>query len=412
MDAKKVKEIENKVDELATQARLDKLSLTNIRLDLIEFPEELEKKSYLINGKNDFKFTTLNGERFTNLSITDDEFGSIKFGINFAKKHEYSKLNTSVKNDIGSNIICNSVQDYQKQLERTKEYLIDQYGIHVDFDDAILNSLEINKTFAIKDDITAYRRVLQLVANNVPKNKKMNQVSIFGKKADGLEAETFVVTSRRSRVGKSGKTSKSKQYEELVIYSKSNQIEKIISLQKEFLRIEIKIVSSAKIKKMFGINRFSQFSNEKINEFFNQEVKELIIDPFEKWQENRNEKVLKIMQKQRLQDSQNWVVNTLLTILNEEIKNNVPVILDVSEILPLINQLNIEDKSRRYKIRENFKAQAKKRANVLCNNDHLKMLEIINNLQKKENKMVSPLLDDNCKKMENNSHHGDTIKTA
>lgn len=374
--------IEKKVIELEHRARLDKLSLSGVGIEKIADPEKLEKDGILNNGKSKMKYWTLNGEKFTNLVIKDDSFGKIKAGVNYGKGTLYSTFSTSVKNNFGTNLICNSVIDYRNQIENTKTYLEKVYGVIVNFENSIVNSIEINKTFKIDHSISDYKRPLEVIAWNIPRKKRMNLVQRFDKKtSEGFTTETMVITSKKNYKVKNGKTSKSKQYEELIFYSKTKQIQKLIVLSEEYLRVEIKIVSAAKIRKMLGTNKFYKITDDIINDFFDDEIKKLIIDQYEIWKNKRDKKILKIMKEQRKSDIHNWIVHTLLLLFDEEIQKGVPVMLDIKELLPLIDDLGIDDCKRRYKIRESFKRQAKKRATTFCNDDDTKLYEIIDKLQ-------------------------------
>ena len=373
--------IENKVNGFSRTAMIDKLTLSGVAIQELSDPDDLDKKGILTNGKSKMKYYTKSGKEFTSLSIKDDFFGNLKAGVNYGTGGLYSSLATSVKNGLCSNLICNTVDDYKKQIENTKKYLTEKYGIYTDFENATINSIEINRTFKIDNSITDYKRPIELIAWNIPRKKRMDLIQDFKRKTEnGLKTETFVITSRKIKKNKYEKTKRSKQYEELVFYDKTKQLEKIIFLSKVYMRFEIKITGSAKIKKMIGTNKFYELTDQSINYFFNNEIKELIIAPYAAWKERRDRNLLKLLKSQR-SEKHDWVVNTLLVLANEELKNGVPFILDVSEVIPLIDRMGIKDPKRRYRIRENFKNQAKRKADIFCNNDDKKLQELLHKLQ-------------------------------
>jgi len=399
--------IESKVNEFSRTALIDKLVLSNVDVQSIRDPNELNEKGMLCNGKSRMKYYTKNGEEFTSLNIKDDFFGKLKAGVNYGTGGLYSSFATSVRNGICSNLVCNTMDDYKNQIENAKKYLIEKYGIYVDFENSIVNSIEINRTFQINNGIADYKRPIELIAWNIPGKRRMNLIQDFKRKIEnGFTTETFVITSRKIKKNKYEKTKKSKQYEELIFYGKSEQLEKIIFLSELYMRFEIKITGAAKIKKMIGTNKFYKITDQNINDFFHNEVKELIVDPFTIWKEKRDKKLLKLLRSQRSQ-KHDWIVNTLLILANEELKNGVPFILDVSEIIPLIDKMGIKDSQRRYKIRENFKNQAKRKADVFCNNDDQKLQELLYKLQDIENISSQNNNDVLCI-----SHSGDIDKTA
>ncbi len=262
--------IENKVNEFSRTAMIDKLSLSGVAIKEISNPDDLDKKGMLCNGKSKMKYYTKNGKEFTSLSIKDDFFGKLRAGVNYGTGGLYSSLATSVKNGFCSNLVCNTMDDYKKQIENTKNYLIGKYGIYADFENAIVNSIEINRTFKIDNSIAVYKRPIELIAWNIPKKRRMNLAQDFKRKTEnGFETETFVITSRKIKKNKYEKTKTSKQYEELIFYDKTKQLEKIIFLSEIYMRFEIKITGSAKIKKMIGTNKFYEITDQNINEFFN-----------------------------------------------------------------------------------------------------------------------------------------------
>ena len=400
--------IENKVNEFSRTAMIDKLVLSGVAIQEIDNPEYLEKRGILCNGKSKMKYYTKSGNEFTSLSIKDDFFGNLKAGVNYGAGCLYSSLSTSIKKKFCSNLICNTVDDYKKQIENTKKYLSGMYGIYADFKNAVINSIEINRTFKIDNSITDYKRPIELIAWNIPRKKRMDLVQDFKRKTEnGFKTETFVITSRKIKKNKYEKTKKSKQYEELVFYDKTKQLEKIIFLSEVYMRFEIKITGSAKIKKMIGTNKFYELTDQSINDFFNYEIKELIIDPYAAWKEKRDKSLLKLLKSQR-SEKHDWVVNTLLVLANEELKNGVPFILDVSEVIPLIDRMGIKDPKRRYRIRENFKNQAKRKADVFCNNDDKKLLELLHKLQDTD----TPVSSQSCNDAICICHSGDMDKTA
>jgi len=381
--------LERKIEELSQIAMVDKLSLSGVMIVEIENPDSLEEKGILNKGKSKMKYFTKSGKGFTSLAIKDDFFGKLKAGVNFGNGSLYSNFATSVKNGLCTNLICNTVEDYKKQIGNAKRYLVGEYGVHTDFQDAVVNSIEINRTFRISSSIEGYRRPIELIAYCIPRKKRMNLLQDFKKKTgDGFQAETFVITSRKNTKNQYGKTVKSKQYEEIVFYDKTKQLEKVIFLSGNYMRVEIKVKGAAKIKKMLKTNKFCKLSDQSINDFFDEEIKNLVIGPYADWKQKRNKRLLKLLKSQR-DGKHDWVVNTLLVLANEEIKNGVPVILDISEILPLIDQLGIKSSQRKYRIRENFKTQAQKRADVFCNGDSQKLQEILCKLQPKGKGTVS-----------------------
>lgn len=134
--------IESKVNEFSRTALIDKLVLSNVFIQGIRDTNELNEKGMLCNGKSKMKYYTKNGEEFTSLNIKDDFFGKLKAGVNYGTGGLYSSFATSVRNGICSNLVCNTMDDYKNQIENAKKYLVEKYGIYVDFENSIVNSIE------------------------------------------------------------------------------------------------------------------------------------------------------------------------------------------------------------------------------------------------------------------------------
>ena len=63
-----------------------------------------------------------------------------------------------------------------EQLTDIQNYLIDNYGILIDFSNARLKSVEINRTFKIEHKFCEYSRPLMLILSQMPYMKK---ISVF-----------------------------------------------------------------------------------------------------------------------------------------------------------------------------------------------------------------------------------------
>ena len=91
------------------------------------------------------------------------------------------------------------------------------------------------------------------------------------------------------------------------------------------------------------------------------------------------------MKQEREQDIRHWQTNVLRILQNEEIALKRPVLLDINELLPLIDLLDLKP-NRRSDVKRNFKKQSAKFETVFNNDDHIKMNEIIEKLTAKEEK--------------------------
>ena len=206
--------------------------------------------------------------------------------------------------------------------------------------------------------------------SNLPSYLK-NQMDFKKNLKNNMEYQTYYATSKT--------TNKSKRYLLFKIYNKSKSVENIVLLTDSYMRVEFRLVGSEKVKKALVTNKFVELTDQIINQYFDTQVQKLIIKPYERFKTERDKYIIELMQEQREADIRHWQTNVLRIIMNEEIKQKHPLLLDISELLPLVNNLNISSK-RRYEVKKNFVRQAQKFETVLCSEDHKKLQEIMDKL--------------------------------
>lgn len=81
------------------------------------------------------------------------------------------------------NLQNKTVAEYQRMIKWIFQYLHDEYGVTVNFQNFKFSEMEINCTFELKEEFYKYHRVLRLMMYNLPKSfKKLGQVSGINKK--------------------------------------------------------------------------------------------------------------------------------------------------------------------------------------------------------------------------------------
>lgn len=356
-------------------ALIDKMVLNNLLITDISDIDYLADIGVLeVNPNPDVRSYYTDGGSFRQLKIKQDDkidllsAGTVKTGKIW---HTYCNLHTSVHR-LNGNLACNTVQDYQEQVNDIQTALKGKYGVVLDTMWATVKQIEINRTIKLDDDFRWYNRVLQLIMFNLPYPfaKQMD----FRKKAAGeIQCDTYYATTK--------KTAKSKKYQELKIYNKSKQLQFIVS--DGWMRVELKIVGASKVKKELGTNDLSELTDGQINDYFDRMMQKLIVQPYRKWQEQQKKEIKKIMQEQRKINLKRWQIGTLTRILDEEIDRQCPVALDIDQILAVVPEL--KDVQTKYvkTIQQNMDDQAGKCAAVLCNYDSDRMEEIISKLTSK-----------------------------
>lgn len=346
--------------------------------------ENLIKNEIIEMTSSKVKYITASGETFNKLLIEND--GVIDRMVAGSKlmdrkRIDYCNLEITIKNSEVGNLACYTVDEYLGQLIKIQEHLKNVYGIDADFSDATVKELEINRTFKLDGDFESYHRPINLIMTNLPSYMK-NQMDYKKVTKGSSEYQTYYATSKT--------TNKSTRYLLFKIYNKSKAIEHIILITDSYMRVEFRLVGAEKVKKALGKNKFAELTDKIINDYFDEQIDKMIKKPFEKWQKDRNKYLVKLMKDERERDIRHWQSNVLRILQNEEIAQKRPVLLDIEELIPLIDKLNLKA-NRRSDVKGNFRKQSSKYETVFCNNDHLKIDEIIKKLTIKDT--AKPLQD-------------------
>ena len=208
------------------------------------------------------------------------------------------------------------------------------------------------KTFPIEYEYAEYHRVLKKIIKSVP-NKK--SVTIIPK-------ETYKTND-----------SDRNKYIQYKSYNKSKQLK--IQVEKDLMRFEIKIKGKEKIQKEFGDVSFFNLSQHEISEVFQRLINK-IINRMEREKEQRKKELLKLMKSLKQSDA-HWIKSTLLQISNRENKDDCPWFLDINEILEVVDKLELTHKKR---TKDTFKSNAERHLSVMCQNDGIKLKEILSKI--------------------------------
>ena len=376
--------------------RLDKIGLKDGEIISIDDLEELKQRNILfVNEKSkksddeqntSDKYVTRSNQAFSYLKIKKDgEINQLKAGKSGFGK-QYVTLQTNVCDGNIGNLQGNTVTEYHEQIKRIEEKLQSNYGIQASFDNSTVNYIEINRTFRLEHDFNAYSRDIKLILAEMP---RMNYTSEFGYTLsdDTYFEEKFNQIETHTVWNKRGK-SKNKQFQMVSIYNKSKQIRGAIYLDGDCMRFEITLVGVKNIQNAFNTDKSTkptkpiklyELTDEKINQYFAEQIDKLIVKPLDRWRAKRNAYLKKLIKSEREKDIYNWQVN-VLRVLNtqENIHHSKPCLLDVSELYPIIDK--IKDINRKQRVKDRFLVQAEKYEKIFCNRDDLKLQEIIGKL--------------------------------
>ena len=362
--------------ELKQGTLIDKIELRNGKIISIRDVADLIHRDVAYRSNDRMMYETEYGDEFSYLRIANDKWiHQLKAGIT-GFGTQYTNLQMGIYDEDTGNLRCNTVEEYHHQLKRVQDYLVDKYGILTDFENSKVNMIELNRTFQIDCPFDEYDRVLQLLVAIMP---KMRNLSFFGKsKNDEMIMETYTAWSR-------GRNKK------ITFYDKGNQLK--VSVSENLMRVELTIKTSKNIKNAFGTDSFFELTQERIEEYFQEQIHKLIVAPIERWKATRNRYVLQLIKDEYEREVNNsWQVNVLRKLMNKEIEEKKPCILGIEELCSLIDRYKgLQRKSR---IKENLRKQASKYEKVFCNGDDLKLQEIIDKLLATDSATVDIFVED------------------
>ena len=359
--------------------RLDRIVLINCEILVVEDVETLAELNIVKvppkqtdddeTTRKKSCYTTLDGQKFEYLKIEkEDCIDVLKAGVtNFGK--QFCTLELSVNKGSTGNLEGNTLNEYMEQLTDIQNYLIDNYGILIDFSNARLKSVEINRTFKIEHKFCEYSRPLMLILSQMPYMKK---ISVFADVDKGkITHETFSAWNKKSNL------SKNKEFKKVIFYNKTEQLEtRGFLIGDNFMRFEIKVFGERNIEKCLKAKYFINLTQNDIDKWFSEQVDTLIVKPMEKWKKARDKQVKTVL-KEELERGGTWLINALRRFTAYELENEIPLILDICEVYPVIDKLEIDDKSR---VKNRFLQQSLKYERIFTRNDSNKLTEIINKL--------------------------------
>ena len=358
-------------------ALIDQIVLNNIEIVHIADITQLIKRNIIEISTNTMQYTMADGQEFTRLIIKKD--GVIDYMTAGAMYKPYQKINycnitLSVKDSSSGNLCCYTIDEYRQKLKEIQTHLQNTYGIETNIAKVTIKEIEVNKTFALAHPYEDYHRVIKLIMHNLPAELHIQMYCMDNSKEKIKPGTCYA---------RSSKTEKSDRHTTLKIYDKSSSLSAKLNiiLDTSYMRVEIRLIGTKRVKNALTTNKLSAITDDMINTCYQRLIKRYIYNPHNKWLQERNKNLLNIMKQQRDKDIRHWQVNLLRYLTNKEIEDTYPTLLDVCELFPLLERLPITPK-RRYEIRTNFKRHAAKYETVFHNRDDLKLAEILEKLGK------------------------------
>ena len=335
----------------STNAKLDRLVLYDFTVIDIEDVDRLVEADVVVVKKGCKNYIVLDsGEKIASIYIPANDL-FLKFQYSVTKSGiKRSTLELTVDYDLYHNLNCFSVGQYKSKLETIENFLKCQYGIVIDFSLAKVKYIEINKTIMLDKNFEAYHRAISMFMTSFPDRLRLDNNPTWKKYeviGEGIKKEKYTTYARSS--GKKGL--------EVIVYDKTEQLKEeygITGLEEQYLRIEIKLKSSTEVLKELETVFWSAFTDEMINEYFCGFIKMNVLDWFEKNKIARQKALKKIFSQQS--GSINNRTRDLLTdlMIKEFGEHWTPVLVDITELNPVLDKLYPENKDKRYKIRKAF----------------------------------------------------------
>ena len=371
--------------ELVNRIGLDRVVIAGFRIIRIDYEKLLKHENVTLDKEGQHMYMLECGNSFRFLKIKDhNKFGIMCAGTKKTKymKQDYSRMDIEIGDKSQGNLQNKTVEEYKSRIIQIFQYLYDEYGIAVDLQYLRFSEMEINCTFEIKEEFYKYHRVLRLAMFNLPKSyKKLNQMLGVNYIEQRYEAETFYRGNSSMQIK---------------IYDKKKHLiqTKQIKVNEHIMRIEFILKKTQKIREVFGTSLVFELTDEKVNDFYYSQFIRLIEKPYRKWQIKNKKQLEQLIVECRSKSKHYWKSNLLRECSNKEQENQIPLLLDVEDLLA---QVKIMEKNGHYtRIKAGILEQCKYN-NIYLKNDAEKMEEIIrrvheaynNNLNRSKDSVIS-----------------------
>lgn len=341
---------------------IDKIILGNFVVQEIKDIEELEMLGILsVEKKAEHYAIDSQNNQYNNIHIRNSQFfDDFYYGRNKLTGNYYGKLEISVYGKSNHNLDGWTIDELKNHIEKIQKYL-EEMGIIVDFQFLKVKRIEINKTIMLEGECYHYHRVLKQIIKLLPKNLQHTQY-IYND-----DAQNYTYYSGSNSV-------------ELKIYNKTGQLEKIFNIlvDENYLRFEIVLSGYETIVNSLKTNLLLEITQEEINNYFISFINDNVIKTHDKWINASQNQIIKIIkQKQKVRNTWDEVLEVLL---NYEISNDIPLLLDYENLINLLDKIKFKNKQTKYKAKKRIKEIVNKNAPIFNQNDTKKYVEIIEKL--------------------------------
>lgn len=351
---------------------IDKMIVSNLEIKDILDCHMLLKKGIIQNSESPVQYRTQTGKTFTHLCISNQGMINKFTAGAIARKNfkqEFCILELCIPDN---NLIGFNFEEYIKMIYQIKEQLLNQFGIIVSEINAKIKYIEIQRTFSVEYDFSEYERPIKFIFQNLPKTFKLY---MNGENRDQNE------TPELGSYYASTKTGSSDRFRTIKIYNKSADMKKRkgLDIDKNYMRVEMILSNTTVIESAFGTNKIFQLTQEIIEQYYNKQIKKMIVKKYEKWEKERQKIIKRIIDDIKVKFKSQWISHFLRYLQDEEIRTGRITILDIHDIFPVISKFKI-NRQGKYKIRKALEHHATTDETAYIKRDDLKLNEILSKM--------------------------------
>lgn len=326
---------------------IDKTTINNIQIVSIDFKKLMTNDNVILSKEG----TTLSlptnitkqYQDVSYLKIIDEQvFNSFSFGIklNNGNMIPYCFMELHIRSACGDNMNPLNIEAYKRMLEQIKQYVLERYGIRLNFDDIGFKELEINCTFKLDREFKEYQYLLDRIFEVIPKRYK--DKARYTDENNNLKEIVFFNKST-----------------ELKVYDKKKQLEQVykIKINDNLMRIEYTFNRSQKVEDALGTNKVNKLTDASIQEYVKKGIEKDIIRPLLNHVEQANKQLLKIAKQYQSMNKRSWGKLFILDAKSLEV-NGKRLLVDNQQLKDVLNKImkNKQSLKRLYKEIECIKA--------------------------------------------------------
>ena len=233
---------------------------------------------------------------------------------------EYVYLTICVSNAKGFNLENMTYEEYDTYIHQVLEYIDSEYGIILHNAYTKVDYIEINTNIFLTNAFSKYNRVLRLFMSFF--HNHLGKLNTY----DKMRHKKIIHEESFKRGNKSI---------EVIFYDKAEQLKNEgmeIENDIEILRIEIKLKNRKKIKSVFQSSFWKDLSQEKLNEYFHQQIYEQLLKKFNTWQLTREKELKRLIVDCRTKNKNTWHHKLMQEIRNRSELEMIPYILDIEQV--------------------------------------------------------------------------------